>query len=254
MTSIGRNETITVGQWLRQEPFSLTLSAGFFGFFAHAGCVSALEANELWPQAISGSSAGALVGALWSSGLDRTDIRSALVDLRKTDFWDPGLGLGLLKGERFSEKLDALLFASTFETCRWPLAVSVFDLKTLRTHVLSAGHLNPAVRASCAYPGLFHPVSVNGLWAIDGGVLDRSGLAAFSPGTRIVYHHLPSRSRWRRRIKRLSGIPQQDNLLTIVPHGLPKLGPSRMTDGLLAYDTAREHTLRMLDRPFRSVS
>ncbi len=33
----------TLREWLSEEPFSLALSAGFFGFFAHAGFVSALE-------------------------------------------------------------------------------------------------------------------------------------------------------------------------------------------------------------------
>ena len=238
---------MSLREWLQSEPFDLSLSAGFFGFYAHGGFIAAREENDLYPRALSGSSAGALVASLWASGRHHDDMRDALKMLRKEHFWDPGLGLGLLKGNLFSATLEDLLLAKSFETCRWPLSISVFDLKSLTTHVIDRGTLNPAIRASCAYPGLFHPVKVEDLWAIDGGVLDRSGLAASTPGSRMLYHHLPSRSRWRRRFKRLAGIPKHKNMAVIVPSQLPKLGPKDLAMGMNAYAMSREHTLRMLD-------
>ena len=51
----------TLRSWLLEAPFALSLSAGFFGFFAHAGFVAALEDAELAPALLSGSSAGALI-------------------------------------------------------------------------------------------------------------------------------------------------------------------------------------------------
>ncbi len=243
------DESTTLREWLQDAPFGLTLSAGFFGFFAHGGCVAALEENDLFPASMSGSSAGALVAALWASGRTSDELKNALVSLRKKDFWDPGWGLGLLKGQRFSDTLDSLLKETTFESCRWPLALSVFDLKTMSTRVLCSGELNPAVRASCAYPGLFHPVSVDTFWAIDGGVLDRSGLAGIAGDQRVLYHHIPSRSTWRSRVKRLSGIPSRKNLFALIPTDLPRLGPNQLEDGMIAFDRARAHALKMLDSP-----
>lgn len=55
---------------LRGKRVGLALSAGFFGFFAHAGLTRALEDAGVAPSAVSGSSAGAMVGALHGSGLD----------------------------------------------------------------------------------------------------------------------------------------------------------------------------------------
>ena len=54
---------------LREKPFTLVLSAGFFGFFAHTGFLQTLEELELVPDRVVGASAGALAGGLWSAGL-----------------------------------------------------------------------------------------------------------------------------------------------------------------------------------------
>ncbi len=239
----------TLRQWLAEAPFTVTLSSGFFGFFAHAGFVSALEDEGLTPARLTGSSAGALVAALWASGRAVDDLREALFALRKADFWDPGLGAGLLKGGLFAETLEELLGVTTFEQCRWPVAVSIFELGRLRTRVVDSGPLNPAVRASCAFPGLFHPVRLEGRLAIDGGVLDRSGLAAVPPDTRVLYHHLSTSSKVRRHLRRLSGVPKRPGLCPIVIHGLPKVRPNHLDRGPLAFHRAREGLLRALDAP-----
>src|SRR5689334_8453056 len=103
----------TLRQWLAEGPFALTLSSGFFGFFAHTGLMTALEDAGALPARLSGSSAGALVSGLWASGVDAPAIRDALLALRREDFWDPGFGLGLLRGRLFRERLEALLRATT---------------------------------------------------------------------------------------------------------------------------------------------
>ena len=54
--------------WLSEEPFTLLSSAGFFGFFAHAGLLAALEQTGLSPRRVAGASAGALAGGLWAAG------------------------------------------------------------------------------------------------------------------------------------------------------------------------------------------
>ena len=46
---------LTLREWLAEGPFTLALSSGFFGFFAHAGVVSVLEAEGLRPARIAGS-------------------------------------------------------------------------------------------------------------------------------------------------------------------------------------------------------
>jgi NTE family protein len=239
----------TLREWLARAPFTLTLSSGFFGFFAHAGFAAALEQEGLAPARVTGSSAGALVAGLWASGRDVEDLRQRLFELQKIDFWDPGWGAGLLKGDLFARTLDELLGAETFAQCRWPVAISVFELGRLRTRVVNAGPLNPAIRASCALPGLFHPVRVENRWAIDGGVLDRSGLAGAPRGARVLYHHLGTRSKVRRHLRRLSDVPWRADMWPVVIDGLPRVGPNRLHRGPAAFAHARDATLRALDAP-----
>ena len=65
-------------QWLQAGPFDLTLSSGFFGFFAHCGLLSVLEDAGLLPHRVSGASASALIGGFWAAGLETLAMREML--------------------------------------------------------------------------------------------------------------------------------------------------------------------------------
>jgi NTE family protein len=155
-------EQQSVADWLGAEPFTLVFSSGFFGFFAHAGMLRALERAGIRPAGVGGSSAGALVAGLWGAGLDSEEICERLVALRRADFWDPGPGLGLLTGRRFRSLLDDSSPVSQFEDRTVPVRLSVFDLGARRTEIIERGELSSAIHASCAFPFLFHPVRIAG--------------------------------------------------------------------------------------------
>jgi NTE family protein len=240
---------MTLADWLRDEPFTLTLSSGFFGFFAHTGVLLALEERGISPRRVTGSSAGALVGGLYAAGLPATAIRDDLRTLERADFWDPALGLGLLRGRLFAERLERLLPVPSFERCRVPLSVSVFDVLTGRTRVVRQGALAPALRASCTVPFLFHPVWHEGRPLLDGGILDRPGLLDVASGERVLYHHLASRSPWRRRHSPQLTIPARPNLTALVLRDLPRSGPFRLENGPRAFEAAYRRTCDALDGP-----
>jgi NTE family protein len=233
---------VTLREWLREAPFTLGLSSGFFGFFAHAGVVSVLEEEGLLPSRVLGSSAGALTGGLWAAGVPGRRICDELLELRREHFWDPSPGLGLLRGALFRARLEAILPVATFEACPRPLAVSAFDVRARRTTVLRSGALAPAIHASCAAPVLFQPVRIAGRSYLDGGVLDRHGLAGLAGGERILYHHLTSRSPWRRRGSPALRIPELPGLRALAFEGLPRLGPFRLARGAEAMERAAEAT------------
>lgn len=226
--------------WLSEAPFTLALSSGFFGFFAHAGVVAVLEEEGLLPARVCGSSAGALVGGLWGAGLPAGQLREALLALRREHFWDPWPGRGLLRGRRFRDRIESLLPVQTFAECRWPVAFSAYDVERRSTTVLREGALAPAIHASCAVPLLFHPVRIGGRAYVDGGVADRHGLAATAPGERVLYHHLTSRSPWRRRDDPALRIPVRDGLRTVAIDGIPRCGPFRLQNGPDAMRRAAE--------------
>lgn len=243
--------TTTLRQWLHEGPFALAMSSGFFGFFAHTGMLSVLEEEGLLPSRVSGSSAGALVGGLWAGGLDTSAIASELLSLRRQDFWDPSLGLGLLRGQRFRAHLERLLPVSELEACRVPTTLSVFELKRLRVEVLDSGPLALAIHASCAAPVLFQPIAVGDRWLTDGGVGDRPGIAGLPTGGRVLYHHLASRSPWRS--ARSMQIPERPGLIALAIEGLPRSGPFRLDAGRRALDEAHRATRLALDRPIEDA-
>ena len=235
-------------EWLSAEPFGLTLSSGFFGFFAHCGVVSALEENHLYPAELSGSSAGALVASLWAAGLSSEEMRERLFTLDKADFWDPSFGAGLLRGQKFRELLTSMLPVQNFEDCRRPLSLSATELFKRRTHVMNTGHLAAAIYASCCVPLMFQPIRINNRLLVDGGVTDRPGLAGMQ-SKRVLYHHLASRSPWRRKQGAHTVIPERHNLHSLVITGLPRVGPNKLEAGRTAYSRAKEAALQALDLP-----
>lgn len=239
----------TLRQWLCERPFTLAMSSGFFGFFAHAGMLSVLEDEGLLPERLSGSSAGALVGGLWAAGVDAPILGAELTRLRRLDFWDPAPGLGLLRGRRFRAILDSLLPVTEFAACRRGVSLSVFDLYSRRTRVLASGPLALAIQASCSLPGLFHPTWHEGRPLLDGGILDRPGLEGVPAGARVLHHHLSSRSPWRRASDPALLPPQRPGLTALVVDGLPRTGPFRLKDGVRALHAAARATRRALDRP-----
>jgi NTE family protein len=238
----------TLREWLREGPYTLGLSSGFFGFFAHAGLVTVLEEEGLCPAGLAGSSAGALVAGLWAAGVDGPRLGEELHALRREHFWDPHPGLGLLRGRLFRERLDGLLQGKTFADCRATLAVSVFDTLSASTRVVAAGPVAPALHASCAVPLLFHPVWVDGRPLLDGGIADRPGLLGVPPGERVLHHHLASRSPWRRRGSPSMAVPERPGLVSIVIAGLPRVGPFRLAEGPRAFAAARRAAREALGR------
>ena len=238
----------TLAEWLREGPFALCMSSGFFSFFAHTGLMSVLVEENLLPARVSGSSAGALVAGAWSGGVEPDVLSRVLMDLKRGDFWDPALGFGFLRGKKFRDQVDALLRVRTFEECRVPTTISVFDVLARKTHVLERGDLAPAICASCAVPGLFHPVRVQGRMYWDGGVADRPGLMGMPEGERVLFHHIASRSPWRKIDSEGMRIPKRENMTTFVIEELPRSGPFRLDEGRRAYHVARARAKAALSK------
>jgi NTE family protein len=236
---------------LRGQGFELILSSGFFGFFAHAGVVRALEELRLKPSLVGGSSAGALVAGLWGAGIPAETIRERLFALKREDFWDPDplfvLRGGVLRGARFQALLEdalAKVGVTRIEECPTRVRVVAWDVRTRRCSSLGAGDLATAIRASCSVPGMFQPTRIDGRSYLDGGVADRAGITAATPGARVLYHHLPATSPWRRFTPEQNRPPGDVHLLC--EPALPRLSPFHLHRGPRAYEMAREMALRAL--------
>jgi NTE family protein len=241
----------TLRKWLLQDPFTLAMSAGFFSFFAHCGLLSVLEEENLRPSKIAGSSAGALVGACWAAGCSTGHLKEILFNLSKKNFWDPAPGLGLLKGRRFRRLIAEISPVSKIEECRIPVCISAFDLYSYSTHILESGAFPESVYASCALPFLFQPIRLNRGLYFDGGIKDRPGLAGVSNGTRVLYHHISSRSPWRRKNSTALRIPKRENMVSVIINRLERVGPNRLEKGKIAFHQARQGMKIALEKDLR---
>lgn len=239
----------SLADWLSSRPFTLGMSSGFFGFFAHFGVVKALHEHGLRPARYTGSSAGALVGACVAAGCELDALEHRLLSLTKADFWDPAPGLGLLAGKHFRSMLGSLLPVQDLADAPCPVAVSAWHGRSRRTQVLRSGNAVEAIYASCAVPGLFQPATINGQRYWDGGIADRHGLASTWPGERVLYHHLQSRSPWRSRQSSALIPPQRPNLVTLTIDELPRSGPNKLDQGQRALQHAYSATRQALAQP-----
>lgn len=234
-----------LGDWLAERPFALAMSSGFFSFFAHTGMLASLVRRGLVPRAVAGSSAGALVGGAWAAGLHPDALAARLERLERREFWDPAPGAGLLAGKRFDQILREMLPTTDVTRCRVPVKISAFDIVRRTTAVLDDGDLAHAIRASCAVPALFHPVRIAGRSYWDGGILDRPGLAGLAGDDRVLFHHIASKSPWRRSLD----VPRRPGMVTLVIDELPRSGPFRLDAGRRALALARDAMARAFDAP-----
>lgn len=239
----------TLREWLAEAPFSLGMSSGFFAFFAHTGVLGVLEEERLFPASAAGSSAGALVTGAWAAGVPSAGIADALLALERGHFWDPRPGFGLLRGQKFDRMLRDLLPVHTFEACKIPVKLSVHDILARQTRVMTRGDLVTAIRASCAVPGMFHPVWIGRRPYWDGGVSDRPGILGVPDGERLLFHHIESRSPWRGVDSEAIRIPKRRGMVTLVVEGLPRSGPFKLHEGRRALGVARAAMQRALDSP-----
>ncbi len=235
--------------WLKQQPFTLTLSSGYFSFFVHAGLVSALQEAGITPQRITGSSAGALVGASWASGHSGEQMLNFFSHLNTKDFWDPSCGWGVLKGELFRNLIRETISSKRLEECEIPCTVSAFELERREVVLLEKGELASAINASCAVPGLFQPVVVGSTHHLDGAVGDPAGLKGTGNDERIFFHQIHDWLPWRLPVGVPMPQPKRRQMKTLRIKSVPQCGILKLDNGKSAYYAGYEMTKRALYEP-----
>jgi NTE family protein len=155
---------------LEIEPrLGLALGGGFARGLAHIGVLKVLEQEGLRVNCLAGTSAGSIIAGAYASGVPLDDIARVARTVRWKDFGRWTLStMGLATNERLDSFVRRIFRALRFEDLRIPLAVVATDLVAAKPVVFTEGELGLAIRASCAYPGLFLPVSSNGSLLVDG--------------------------------------------------------------------------------------
>ncbi len=154
---------------LRRPRVGLALGGGFARGIAHIGVLKALESAGIRVDYIAGTSVGALIASAYACGAPLREMEKHAAETQFKDFGRWTLSwLGLASNERLESYLHRFCAARTFEELKTPLAIAATDLSTGEPVFFMHGELGPALRASCAYPGLFLPVEHEGRILVDG--------------------------------------------------------------------------------------
>lgn len=150
----------------------IVLSGGGIRGIAHLGVLKALKNAGLKISYISGTSAGAIVGALYANDIDPYEVFEIITKKNLLRFLRPAISSpALFNFEHLSELLEKYL-PKTFEELSIPLTIAATNFNEGKLTYFFEGELIRKVLASSCIPGLFSPVLIDGINYVDGGILN----------------------------------------------------------------------------------
>src|SRR3984893_12344659 len=153
----------------RRPKVGVALGGGFARGIAHIGVLRVLEEHEIPIDFIAGTSVGALIAAGYASGTPLDEMARQGSGTRFKDFGRWTLSrMGMASNDRLEDFLHRFTTAKYFNQLKIPLCIVATDLLKGESVHFTRGEIVPALRASCAYPGLFLPVEHQGHYLVDG--------------------------------------------------------------------------------------
>ena len=140
--------------------------------FVHIGVIKALEELGLKPDLIVGGSAGALVGALYASGLRAAKLEALALDLGLLEVGRWAMfGEGKFDGAPIAAQVTEQIMAQTGQQAieKLPIrfAAVAIEKASRKPIIFNAGHAGLAVQTSSAIEGMFTPVRIRGVQYAD---------------------------------------------------------------------------------------
>ncbi len=182
-TAVAVRSRLAWDQPPRPQKIGLVLGGGAARGIAHVGALMVMEEQGIYPDIITGTSVGALVGGLYAAGVSALRLKALVEDVSWFDLvsiklpklnlrdFAKSLPLGLLDIDKMIPWIDSLIGEGILiEQLNTPFAAISTDLVTGEVVAMNRGLLAPAIRASCAVPGIFTPYRRNGRLLGDGVV------------------------------------------------------------------------------------
>ncbi|MEZ5014383.1 MAG: patatin-like phospholipase family protein [Chitinophagales bacterium] len=151
----------------------IALSGGGARGVAHIGVLQALESAGIYPEIVSGCSAGAMVGALYCAGFSPHKIYALIENKSIYSIIKMGLpNKGMMELSYFRKILQDNIQPDDFGRLKKPLFISVTNLNTGKAEIIGSGKLIDYVIASQSIPLVFKPQQIHGNMYVDGGVMN----------------------------------------------------------------------------------
>lgn len=150
---------------------NLVLSGGAARGIAHIGVIKALEELGFEINALSGVSAGALVGAFYCDGYKPEEMLRIVKSREWLKYLRPTIPrLGFISLKEAGKFLSKMLSVQDIKDTKKKLFIGAVDIKSGKTLYFDHGPIIPILLGSCALPGIFEPVKYKEYLLIDGGI------------------------------------------------------------------------------------
>jgi len=159
--------------------YAIVLSGGGARGIAHLGVLQALDEASIKIEAISGTSAGAIVGAFYSAGYAPKKILDIINHTRFFTLLRPAISTSGLLDIQAISKLFSQYLPQSFEELKTRLVINATNLDTGQTVYFSQGELIETILAASCIPAVFKPVELKGKRYVDGGMLNNLPLEPF---------------------------------------------------------------------------
>ena len=158
-------------QTSKKYKLGLALSGGGARGFAHIGVLKLLDECGIYPDIISGTSAGALMGVLYADGYKPDEIMSLYNGREFSKFVSMQIPkMGLFDSDKFCKYIKKVVRAKDLKDLKIPVVVMTTDLDSGKGRAFKEGPIPEIVTASCSVPIIFNPVKIDGIHYVDGGL------------------------------------------------------------------------------------
>ncbi len=159
-----------------RKRIGLALGSGAARGLAHIGVLAALQKLGIRIDMISGTSMGALVGAVFAKGEDIDSMKELAVELGAKRFSflvDPALPTtSLISGRKIDSMLTSIFGEVEFPELDVPFVCSATDIESGQEVILNQGLVKTGVKASCSIPVILAPTRYDGRFLVDGALVN----------------------------------------------------------------------------------
>lgn len=151
----------------------IALSGGGVRGITHLGVLKGLNESGIYPTRVAGTSAGAIVGAMYCYGFTPDEIFKIIKETKFLKLLRPAISwTGLLKMDILEALYGQYLANNDFSNLKIPLTIAATDIGRGKIVYFSEGAIILPLMASTCIPGMFDPIVINGNFLVDGGVLN----------------------------------------------------------------------------------